>query len=212
MGKLSAERATGSEVLRAIIDQFNSGSYGTTGDVYIGQALADEFAKYDYSDGLEEVVTVLLDKQGIPDPMHNVFAESDRADLLERLIKAAARRSANMPVGKALDAFVQAKQAAEAEPADISANSVEEIYRLAIRGKIPQIAAIGWCFDDERTGGATEDELAWYCGYVGHDGRLMRELYVPDHVFAGWFPEYRKITWNDYEPKDYFKLPHNANA
>jgi hypothetical protein len=207
--KPSGTDATAAEVVQTLLKEFSEGALRQVGpgeespdELFLGQTLVNALESYDYPDMLEQVVVTLLEKSGIPDPIHSVFAWADRDEIESRLNKAAKRQLANVPAIKALPDLEQAKEWAETPPADLTGKEMDEIYRLAIRGKVPQIAAIGWCWDDDRKGGATEDELAWYCGYVGHDGRLMRDLYVPDQVFEGWFPEYRKATWNDYEPKD----------
>jgi hypothetical protein len=208
--KKSAGETTAAEIIQVAIEQFEGegalrpveSGEPIPAELYLGQTLADALDSYEYPEGLEQVVISVLEKVGLPDPLHSVYAWAERDDILERLKKAQDRGAANMPAVKALPAIQDAKKWAETDPADLTGKQMDEVYRLAIRGKIPQIAAIGWCFDEERKGGANPDEIGWYCGYIGHDGRLIRDLYIPDHVFTGWFPEMPKVTWNDYEPKD----------
>jgi hypothetical protein len=212
-----SSKAMAADVINALIKEFTDGAFrpveaGETppAQLFLGQTLADEFDAYDYGDHVEEVTLSVLANEGIPAPMTNVFSWSDREEILSRLQKAAVRGAANMPIHKAATALAEKKKWEATPPADISGKDMAEVYRLAIRGKVPQIAAIGFCMDDERKGGATEEEMGWFAGYVGHDGKLMRDLYIPDHVFVGWFPEYPKVTWNDYEPKvasNYHTMP-----
>ncbi len=199
----SGGEVAAAEIFAPIIKLFEDNDPSIVGcDIYLGQLLADQMDLYDYPEGsLNSVVDQVLDRIGIPNAMTNVFAQSDRGEILNRLKKAASTGAANAPSSKADPAITQAIAASKLPPLDLDGMNAGEIYRLAIRGKVPQFAAIGWTWCDGK-GQATEDELAWYCGYIGHDGRLIRDLHIPDRVFSGWFPEYNKTTWNDYEPKD----------
>lgn len=212
--KRPTDKATVVDVLLPIIKEFETGGeFDRPGDFFIGQKLVEQFEQYDWPEELETLTLEILTKNGIPDAINNVFADADKDEFIERLKRAARGGVSNMPLHKAVSAVAASEAAAKVPPVDLTGKPMDEIYRLAIRGKIPQIAAVAFCFDDDRKGGATEDEIGWYCGYLGHDGKLIRDLCIPDHVFEGWFPEYKKITWNDYEPKDisnYHTMPSPA--
>lgn len=194
-------KAAAAQILIPVIDNFET-KHPAGQDVFIGQDLWDEFTKFGDNDTLKDVTLKVLELAGLPGPLTSVYSAADRDEVLKRVTKAAQATASRMQAVKAASAISERDKRMKEAPADLTGKDAAEIYRLAIRGKVPQVAAVGFCFDDERVGGATEDELAWYCGYLDHNGKLMRELSIPDHVFEGWFPEYPKVTWNDYEPKD----------
>lgn len=140
------------------------------------------------------------------------YAEADKDTIVTRLKSAASDPINRSGLGTAEQLHHKEAQAGTEPPADLTGMSNHEIYRNAIRGLIPQIAAIGWCWDDveNRQGPATDDELAFYCGYLGFDGRLIKDLIIPDDVFERILPEYGKMTWNDYEAEgatNYHTMP-----
>ena len=152
-----------------------------------------------------------LEQVGIS-PFGQKYADADKDDIIIRL-----RSAASDPVNnQSLGYVVQHHQAIASETkepdADLSGMDFHEVYRQALRGLVPQIKGIGWTWDEleGRKGPATEDEIAFYCGYIDSNGRLMTNLLIPDDVFERILPEYGKMTWNDYEAEgasNYHTMP-----
>lgn len=145
-------------------------------------------------DALYGDLTKLFEEYGIPDFNTSYFAEADRDNVLGRLKMTAADRHSHMPAGSLAGSEKDVRP-----DIDVTEIGDNELYRMVLRGEVPQISTIGFFFDEKKTGPATEDELAWYCGYLGRDYKLMKDRTIPDKVFENIFAEYRKATFNDYE-------------
>lgn len=153
-------------------------------------------------------LSMLLREYSIESFQGAFYAPTDKDNLLERLKSAFADPNSRHTPGKLASGF----QTDTRPDVDISGMDDHELYRHVLRNEIPQITTIGWRWDDleGRIGPATEDEIAFYCGYLDRNYKLIRDRIIPDDVFERILPEYGKTTWNDYEKEgqtNYHTMP-----